>query len=104
MHRRGLLRLAVGTLLARAMTGIASSSQGSSVKEQQKGDPDEQYEYVTYDPEAIAKIAVHPEGKAVFQPWKKDLPERMITTARTFIGCSRSGTPDQISEFLGLFD
>lgn len=73
------------------------------VVERQKGDPEDQYEYVSYDPEAISERVTRPAGKAVFEPWEKDLPGAMITLGRTLIGCSRASTPSQISDFLALF-
>ena len=102
LNRREMLKIAHGALLAQAGSQLVKSDD--IVSERQKGDPDDTYEFVSYDPDKIAKLATKPPNKAIFEPWLKNLPDAMITTARTFLGCSRSSTPDQITKFLGLFD
>jgi hypothetical protein len=39
----------------------------------------------------------------VFRGLAKEFPAQLVATARTFVGCSRAKTPDQITEFFALF-
>jgi hypothetical protein len=73
------------------------------ITEDQRGDPDITDEYITFSPSAIRKIATS-LGKATFEEWDANLPLSMITTARSFIGSSRKTSPEEIAQFLGLFD
>jgi hypothetical protein len=75
-----------------------------TVEEQQKGDPEARYEFIQYNPSAIRAMATRePNGRATFQKWDKELPQKLITVSERFLGSSRDTTPDQISEFLELF-
>jgi hypothetical protein len=98
--RRDVLKVALLSALepTRAFFQMAATSV---VTEQQKGDPDLPYEHVSFNPEGIRKVASH-AGKASFEKWDAHLPASMITTARAFLGSSRTSTPGQITEFLAL--
>jgi hypothetical protein len=100
--RRDLLKAALLSALVKPVAALLQLPASNAVTEQQKGDPDLPYEQVTFDPEAIRRLAVHP-GKASFEKWDAHLPTAMITTARDFLGFSRASNPDQITEFLALF-
>jgi hypothetical protein len=100
--RREMLRIAAVAIAAHG-AGSRLCRADAILKEEQKGDPDDVYEHVNYDPGTIAKLATKPASKAVFEPWQKNLPDALIMTARSFLGCSRSSTPGQITQFLELF-
>src|SRR6266446_6319207 len=93
-------RAGVGQEASRSDSEDASSDL---VTEDQKGDPTDANEYVTFSPTAIRRI-VNKSGKASFEKWEASLTLAMISTARQFIGKSRHADPSQIAEFLGLFN
>src|SRR5215469_6170828 len=100
--RRNLLKLGAAAFAGRAAHGLNGIED--AVTEEQKGDPDDAYEYVTYSPNVISGQVTRPPNKALFERWDRDLPEAMIALGRSFIGCSRTSTPAQISDFLSLFN
>jgi hypothetical protein len=101
MNRRHFFT--ASTLALLHMTQREADAVQALREESQKGDPDAPYEILRYDPESIAALARREDGRAVFQPWDKDLPAKLITTAEQFLGSSRDTTPEQITEFLALF-
>ena len=101
LTRRQVLEATSAALLAKQAIAFQSPASGITV-EQQKGDPDLRYEQVKFDPETIRKATVR-HGRAVFEKWDSMLPANLIAVARSFLGCSRTSTPEQITEFLGLF-
>jgi hypothetical protein len=100
LTRRELLRSAASGIVAAQTPGLMQTPALET--ERQKGDPEDQYETVTYDPAQIAALS-RMSGRAIFEPWQRALPGGMLTRARTFIGNSRVKTPGQIAEFLKLF-
>jgi hypothetical protein len=103
--RRELIRLGLISLFC-AKAGFSTPQSESMVTEDQKGDPDVAYEHVTFDESEIDRLVRHSakgSSKATFENWQPDLPSAMLSTARSFLGCSRATSPEQISEFLALF-
>jgi hypothetical protein len=98
--RRDLIVSAASALVG--MTVHPSTQNPALESERQKGDPEDDYETVTYDPAQISTLS-NMSGRATFESWQRGLPAAMLTTARTFIGHSRTTTPAQIAEFLQLF-
>jgi hypothetical protein len=104
MKRRQFIQSTGATLLTAWQYANAAPGSGNVVTEQQKGDPDAEYEHVSFDGDAVRKMAERPGDRAVFEKWDKALPSKMLATARDFLGISRDTTPDRVSEFLKLFD
>jgi len=77
--------------------------QPETVTEQQKGDPADDYESVTFDPEAIRGLS-QSAGRAVFEKWDSRLPAATVIAAKAFVGASRATTPATIAQFLALFN
>ena len=86
-----------------ALGAIAGESGSGNTTERQKGDPNVPYEFVTFDGSMIRSMAERSEGRATFQPWDKNLPAKMLTTAQDLVGVSRDTHPQQVAEFLDLF-
>ena len=100
--RRAVLKAALLSAFVTPASVLAQALGNNALTEQQKGDPDLPYEKVTFDPDSIRRLATHP-GKATFETWDPHLSTKMISTARTFLGYSRTSNADQITEFLALF-
>lgn len=100
--RRDLAKLAICSVLERPISALCQGIQQDLVTEKQKGDLDLPYEQVTFSPTEIRAIA-QDRGKASFEAWEPKVPTSMIATARSFLGCSRDSTPNQVAEFLSLF-
>ncbi len=102
--RREVLKLGTSAVIGSAARSFGHKRNSAPVTESQKGDPEDAYEFVTYDPTVITEVVTRLPNKALFERWTRELPEAMITVGRTFVGCSRASTPSQISEFRSLFD
>ena len=102
--RRHAISMALGSLMVMPAHGFAQTPAVGTVTEQQKGDPGLSYESVTFDPAAIRQISDSSGRRASFERWEPGLSSVMLSTARTFLGNSRTTTPGQIAEFLALFN
>src|SRR5689334_3216485 len=108
INRRELFRACGASMIYPAMSRIAffqdpPAGPADVVTESQSGDPDAPSESVTFSPSAIRRLAKR-GGKATFEKWSPSLPMLLISSARQFIGSSRTSTPAQISELLELFN
>ncbi len=72
------------------------------VTEDQKGDPADVDEFVTFSSSAIRNMSTR-GGKASFEPWRDGLHKSIIATARQFIGVNRKTNPEAVTQFLDLF-
>ena len=104
MKRRQFIQSTGATLLAAWQCANATTAPRNVVTERQKGDPDAEYEHVSFDGDVVRKMAERPGDRAVFEKWDKALPSKMLGAAWDFVGVSRDTTPDRVSEFLKLFD
>ena len=100
--RRDVLVCAASAMVGMVVHPLAQGPAPALESERQKGDAEDAYETVTYDSARISTLSSL-SGRATFEPWQRGLPAAMLTTARTFIGSSRTTTPAQIAEFLQLF-
>jgi hypothetical protein len=109
-NRRSLLKWCSLSVVAPLSKTTAKNSGAyqlnplpDTVTEDQRGDPGDSDEYVTFSPSAIQNI-VSKSGKAIFEAWDENLPASMIATTRQFVGRSRKTNPQEISQFLDLFN
>jgi hypothetical protein len=100
LTRRELLATTAAALVAAPRDVSVQTPAVASVTEKQKGDPDWQYESVTFDPDKIRDLS---SGRADFKPYKAALPSAMLSIASGFVGKSRATTPEEIAQFLKLF-
>src|ERR1700733_7158402 len=102
MNRRSFVKSGSAAFLYAGCTTLSHGVEPITTTERQKGDPNAQYEKVTFNPSLINSL-VSSGGKASFEPWDKNLPSKMIASCASFVGVSRDTAPDQVSEFLALF-
>jgi hypothetical protein len=101
LTRRQLVIAGVAAIVEHAARPLAQPA-ASLVTEAQKGDPDDEYEQVTFDPEAIRQLSDR-SGRATFERYDAALPRAMLAAASGFIGASRTRTPERIAPLLALF-
>lgn len=99
-RREAIASLTSTTLGLRAWTLEAQTL----IAEQQKGDPEDAYETVHYDPRSIEALT-QLSGRAVFETWDKSLPGSLLASARSVAmrGVSRTSDSGQVDEYLKLF-
>ena len=101
LTRRQLVIGGVAAIVERAARPLARAAP-SLVTEEQKGDPDAEYEQVTFDADAIRQLS-DTSGRAAFERYEPALPRAMLAAASAFIGASRTATPERIAPLLELF-
>jgi hypothetical protein len=104
MRRRDFIAgfSAAASTMSMARQVLAQPLGDTPFKEDQRGDPDAQYETIEIDPSKISEI-VNPGTRATFQPKSKDFGAKLIVAAAQFVGKSRAKTPEEITDMLDLF-
>ncbi len=90
-----------------ALTVLVASRAGAQANapfdEQQRGDPDVNYETVHVNPDAVAGLSSG-AMRATFNPRNPSFSQSLLTVAQRFVGMSRANNRDQVIKFLDLFD
>lgn len=105
MSRRSLLvaASALGAILPAGRLLAETPLNAGAIEEDQKGDTDTPYERLIFSQGAIEQF-VTGSKRASFEPRRKEFPKHLVTTARKFVGKNRHETPEEIAQFLDLFD
>jgi hypothetical protein len=93
----------LGYLQAAAI--VCSGSRGlvaEEITEDQRGDPDLPSETLRIN-KAVLDDVLSKHTKAAFEPYRREFPKALVSAAKTFIGATRQGTPDRITEILSLY-
>lgn len=102
IHRRRFLALgAIGIAGSIPANALGWQASGAALEEQ-RGDPDVPYEQLAFD-SASVRTLVFGTQKASFAPHTPEFSTRLIATAATLVGRSRSTHRNDIAAFLALF-
>lgn len=101
--RRRMLKLGVLASAGMLASRFTFGSENQATVETQQGDPNGPTEEVSFSRQAIDDL-VFAGGRAIFREKKPQLPAAILVVARSYVGYSRDTTPDQIGQYLTLFN
>ena len=90
-------------LRADARPVVLAQPTPEAASEDQRGDPDSPSETIEYDAGDIRRLNTRQAGRAFFEKWVPDLPQKLVSKALEFEGINRQNSPARIAQFLNLF-